>query len=102
MELTSMYGDEALSISAMKKWRTYFLQRKTELEDYQRSGRPANSDLKQVIADLIRERPVLSCKIVCRHLRVPIETCLTILHKKLGLKKFHLRGVPDQLIPKRT
>jgi hypothetical protein len=29
MELTSMYGDEALSISAMKKWRTYFLQRKT-------------------------------------------------------------------------
>jgi hypothetical protein len=31
MELSRVYGDEALRISARKKWRTCFLQGKTQL-----------------------------------------------------------------------
>jgi transposase len=53
MELTSVYIDEALQISAVNKWRRHFLQGRTELGDKPRSGRPANSDLRQVIAELI-------------------------------------------------
>jgi hypothetical protein len=30
MKLTNLYGDEALQISAGKKWRTRFLQGRTE------------------------------------------------------------------------
>jgi hypothetical protein len=60
------------------------------------------SDLTQVIAELIWECPFLSCKILCRYHRVSQETCLRILHEKLGFKKFHLRWVPHQLIPNRT
>jgi hypothetical protein len=33
MALTSVYGDEALQISAVKKWRMRFLQGTTELGD---------------------------------------------------------------------
>jgi hypothetical protein len=73
-----------------------FLQRRTELGDDPRSGRPANSDLTQVIAELIRESPFRSCKI-CRHLRVSNETCLRFLGEKLGLKMLHLLWVPHQL-----
>jgi hypothetical protein len=91
IELRIVYGDEALRISAMKKWRTPFLQGRTELGDDPRSGRLTNSDLTQMIIELIQEGPFLSYKILCRHLRVSKETCLRILHEKLGLIKFYLR-----------
>jgi hypothetical protein len=92
MELTSMYGNEALQISAIRKWRTHFLQGRTELGDYPRSGRPANSGLAQLIAELIQECPFLSCKILYKHVRISKEKCLIFLHEKLGLKSFILDG----------
>jgi hypothetical protein len=102
MELTSVYGDEAFQISAIKKWRTRFLAGKRELGNVPRSGRHANSDWTQVIAELIRERPFLSCKILFRDLRVSKETSFKILPEKLGPKKFHLRWIPHQLTPNKT
>jgi hypothetical protein len=92
MELTDVDGDEALHISAVKKWRKAFLQRKTEIGGGPRSRRSANSDLTQVIAELIREHPFLSCEILCRHLRVSKETCLRFFHEKFGLKSFIFDG----------
>jgi transposase len=74
MELTSIYEDEALQISALKKWWTRFLQGRTELGDNPRLGRPTNPDLTEAMIELIRERPFLSTKIVCRHLRVSKDT----------------------------
>jgi len=68
MELTDVYGDEAFQISAVTKWRTCVLQGRTEPGDDPRSGILANSDLTQVIAELIRECSFLSCKISCRDL----------------------------------
>jgi hypothetical protein len=62
MEITSVYGDEALQISAVKKWRKHFMLGRTELGDDRRSGRSANSDLTHVIAELIRARPFLPAK----------------------------------------
>jgi hypothetical protein len=79
-ELTIVYGDEGLYISAVKKWRMHFLQARTELGDDFRSERRTNSGLTQVIAELIRECPFLSCKTLCK-----------FLHEKLGLKNFHFR-----------
>jgi hypothetical protein len=59
MELTTAYGNEKLQISAVKKRRWRFLQGRRELLSGSRSGRPANSDLTQMIAELIRESPFL-------------------------------------------
>jgi hypothetical protein len=92
MELTNVYGNEVFLISAIKKWRTCFLQETRELGNGPRSGRPTNSDFPQVIAELIRERPFLSCTILCRHLRVSKDTYLRLLQKKLGLKGFIYGG----------
>jgi hypothetical protein len=91
MKLTGLSADEAFQISAGKKWRMLLLQGRTKLGYDQRLGRLANSDLTQVIVELIRERPFLSCKMSCRHLRVSSNACLRILHEKLGLKHFDLR-----------
>jgi hypothetical protein len=40
IELRSVYGDDSLQISAIKKRRTSFLQRRRELSDDPRSGKP--------------------------------------------------------------
>jgi hypothetical protein len=45
MELTNVYGDEALHISVVKNWRTRFLQGRTKLENDPRSERSTDSDL---------------------------------------------------------
>jgi hypothetical protein len=92
MELIGVYGDEALLISAEKKWRRRFLQGRTELGNDPRSGRPANSDLTEVIAELIREHPFLLIKILYRNLRVSKGRCVKILDEKLGLKSFIFSG----------
>jgi transposase len=44
-ELEGMYGHEALSLSAVKKWRKRFINGRRTLEDDPRSGRPPRSDL---------------------------------------------------------
>jgi hypothetical protein len=53
IEVTNVYGNEALKISAIKKWRMHFLQGTTEPGDCPRSRKGANSDLTQMIAGLI-------------------------------------------------
>jgi len=45
IELTTLDGNETLEISAVKQWRTRFLEGRTELGDDLRSRRPVNSDL---------------------------------------------------------
>jgi hypothetical protein len=100
MELRNVHGDEALQIFAVKKQRTRFLQGRTELGDNPRRGRPDNSDLTRVIAELILESLFLSCKILYRYLRLSKERCLRILQEKYGPKKFRLRWVSHQHISK--
>jgi hypothetical protein len=53
MEVANMYGNEALQISPVKKWPTRFLYWRTEPGDNPRSGGLANSELTEVIAELI-------------------------------------------------
>jgi hypothetical protein len=46
---------------------------------------------------MLEERPVSSCRLLCRHFPIGKATYLWILHNKLGLKRFHLRWVPHVL-----
>jgi hypothetical protein len=62
MELTNLYGYETLQNFAGTKWRTRFLQGRTEIGDELRSERAANSDLIQGIAECILDRLARSGK----------------------------------------
>jgi hypothetical protein len=94
-ELEGVYGHEALSLSAVKKWRKRFVNGRMTLEDNPRSGRTPRSDLCESLRALIDECPFISCKRMCQKLRIPKTTCLRGLHEDLGFRKCYLRWVPD-------
>jgi hypothetical protein len=58
---------------------------------------PAPNDLDEAISSMLKEKPYLSCKVLCPHFRFANGTCLRILHDVLGMKKFHLRWVSHAL-----
>jgi hypothetical protein len=60
-ELKGVYGHEALSLSAMKKSCKRFAKGRINLKDDPRSGRPAQSDLRESVRALTEESPFLTC-----------------------------------------
>jgi hypothetical protein len=89
-ELERVYGHEALSLSAVNKWRKQFVTGRIALEDDPRSGRPPRSELFESLWALIGETPFISYRSMCQKLRVPKTTCLRILHKDLVFRKCYL------------
>jgi transposase len=79
-ELELVYGPEALALLTVKKWRKRFHEGRTDLIDNRRPGRPVTHDLAEAIQSMLAERPFLSCKVLCRHLRIGNATCLRIPH----------------------
>jgi transposase len=96
-ELESVYGDAALALATVKKWRKRFHEGRTDLFGDCRSGRALTHNLVEAVRSMLVERPFMSCEILCRHFRVAKGTYLRILHGDLGLKKLHLRWVPHTL-----
>jgi hypothetical protein len=90
-DLEGVYGHEALSLSAMKKWRKRFVNGRIALEGDPRSTRPPRSDFCESLRALIDESPFLSSKRICQKLRIPKTTCLRVLHEELGFRKCYLR-----------
>jgi hypothetical protein len=58
---------------------------------------PFTNDLAEVISSMLKERPHLSRKVLCRYFRIAKGTCLRILHDTPGMKMFHFRWVPHAL-----
>jgi hypothetical protein len=54
-ELESMYGPEALALSAAKKSRKRFQKGRTDLRDDSSSGRPVTHDLAEAIQSMLTE-----------------------------------------------
>jgi hypothetical protein len=96
-ELESVYAADALALPTVKKWRKLFAQRRTSLCDDPRSGLPLTNDPAESIASMLKERPFLSCKVLCRHFRIAKANCLRIFHDDLGLKKCNLQWAPHTL-----
>jgi hypothetical protein len=90
-ELESVYGTDACKLSMVKKWRLRFLQGRTTLLDDPRSEQLLTQDLVEAVRSMLSGNPFISCRVLCRHLRIAKTTCLRILHDELGLQKFHFR-----------
>jgi transposase len=97
IELQSVYGTDALNYSTVSKWRLHFQDASDNLFDSARAGRPSRSDLAALIQLLLQQFPFISCKILCRKLKIGKATCLRVLHDDLHLTKFNLRYVPHSL-----
>jgi hypothetical protein len=46
------------------------------------------------IQDLVDETPFISCKYMYKKRRIPNPTCLCVLRKDLGFRKYDLRWIP--------
>jgi transposase len=93
-KLEGVYGHEALSLLAVKKWRKRFVNGRITLEDGPGSGRLPRSDLCESLLRLTDESHFISCKRTCQKLRIPKTTCLRVLHEDLWFRKCYLRWVP--------
>jgi hypothetical protein len=56
------------------------------------------NDLAEAISSMLKERPDLSCKVLCWDFRITKRTCFRILHDTLEMKKFHLLWVLHALV----
>jgi transposase-like protein len=96
-EFKSVHETEAVALVTVKKWRTRFAERRPSRYDNPRCGRSFTNDLVETISSMLKERPSLSYKILCRHFRIAMGTCLRILHDTLGMKTFNFRWAPHAL-----
>jgi transposase len=90
IELQSVYGTDALKYSTISKWRLRFQDGLDDQFDLTRSGKPSRSDLAVPIQSLLQQFPFISCKVLCRKLKIGKATCLRALHDDFYLKKFNL------------
>jgi transposase len=97
IELQTVYGTDALKYSTVSKWRLRFQDGSDDLVDLTCSGRPSRIDLAAPIQPLLQQFPFISCKLLCRELKIGKATCLHVLHDDLHLEKFNLRYVPPSL-----
>jgi hypothetical protein len=92
-ELQSVYGTDALKYSTVSKRRLRSQDGSDDPIDLARSRRPSHSDLAAPIQSLLQQFPFISCKALCRKLKIDKATCLRVLHDDLHLEKFNLRSV---------
>jgi transposase len=66
-ELKSVYETKALVLFTVKKWRHRFAEGRISLYDNTRCGRPLTNDLAKAISSILKEKPLLSCTVLCPH-----------------------------------
>jgi hypothetical protein len=98
-ELQSVYGTDALKDSTVSKWRLHLQDGSDDQFNLTRSGRPSRSVLAAPIQSLLQQFPFISCKILCRKLKIGKATCLHVLHDDLHVEKFNLCSSPHSLEP---
>jgi hypothetical protein len=96
-ELKLVYKTEVLALSIVKKLHKRFAEGRTLLYDSPRCGRPLTNNFAEAISSMLKQRPYLSCKVLCRRFHIAKGTCLQILHDTISINKFHLRWVPHAL-----
>jgi transposase len=96
-KLQSLYGTDALKYLTVSKWKLRSQEGSDALFNFARSRRPSRSDLAVPIQSLLQQFPFISCKVLCRRLKIGKPTCLHALHDDLHLEKFSSRHVLHSL-----
>jgi hypothetical protein len=82
--LEGVYGHEALSLSAGKKWHERSATGRISGEDDLASGRPPQSDLCESMRALIEEIPSITCQRISQKPPIAITPWLRVRRDHLG------------------
>jgi hypothetical protein len=96
-ELQRVYDMDALKYSMVTKWRLRFQDLSDDPSDFARPERPSGNDLAVPIQSSLQQLRFISCKVLCRKLKIVKATCLRVLQDDLHLENFSLRYVPHSL-----
>ena len=99
-ELVIVEGEQALSISTVRRWIAAFKDGEEEILDKPRSGRPCEAVTPDKIArvdDLVSNDPHISAKELAYQVGISRERIAYILHDTLGLHKICAKWVPHSL-----
>jgi hypothetical protein len=90
------YGDDALSLKAIQKLATQFRARQNDVEDDERSGTPAQTDLRNAILRFLERNPHSSSGNVRKALFTP-KMIICRLFTDLGLRFYKTCWIPHRL-----
>ena len=99
-ELVNVEGEQALSISTIRRWIATFKDGEEEIKDKARSGRPREAVTSEKIArveDLVSNDPHTSIKELTNEVGISRERISYILHEELNLHKLCAKWVPHRL-----
>ena len=89
-ELVNVKGEQALSISTIRRWIVTFKDGEEEIKDKARSGRPREAVTSEKIArveDLVSNDPHISTIELANEVGISRERVSYILHNELSLQK---------------
>lgn len=102
IEMQSVYGNDAPSLSTIKRWNNEFKRGRQSLLDDERSGRPptsTNEDKIQAVEELVNNDRRLRIANIAHILGISCGSVHEILHQHLGFNKVSARWVPKMLKP---
>lgn len=98
--MVNVYGNDAPSLSTVKKWAALFKAGRASVQDDPRSGRPVEvvTDEKcDAVRRLVEEDRRIKVFQLAEEVGISVGSVETILHDKLGLSKVCARWVPKML-----
>jgi hypothetical protein len=96
-ELQSVCETETFSLPIVKKWLKHFAEERTAPGDDPRSGKQFPNDFADASSSMLKERPNLSCNVLCWDSHIAKAACLRILLDRIGMEKSNLHYVPRAL-----
>jgi len=97
--LVQVYGDNAMSKTAVYKWVKRFSEGRESVTDEERSGRPATSRTEENIAkvsQILRENSRLAVRSIAEQVNIDRETVRKILTENLDMRKVCAKMVPKE------
>ncbi|CAF4211367.1 unnamed protein product, partial [Rotaria sordida] len=99
-ELYSVYGDQAPSLTTVKRWSKLFREGREEIEDESRPGRPITETTSENIEEirlLINDDPYLTIEELQEQTDLSYGTVHRIITDHLNLRKVTARYIPKDL-----
>jgi hypothetical protein len=96
-ELELMYQVDVLAFLTRKNSRRRFAEGRISMSDERRPGKPLVNGLSEAIGCMLKKKPFILCKVLCRHFHIGKASCLRLLRNVLRLKKFNLCWVSPDL-----
>jgi hypothetical protein len=95
-KLAKGYGQDAPCLRAVQKWAVWFCPGQENVEDDERSGRPLQTDIRDVILRFLEKNPHSSSWDSSKALFTPKTTILRLL-TDLGRKFHQAHWIPYRL-----